>query len=108
MSEVLVTSATDHGDDLLVVDGYVNGQYVRATGWVSALTNHYDPESYLEPDEHGNTHRGPGVKARALTEEEARAYCVGLLLAAAGVVEARPLPLAIPLDPEPTLPPATG
>lgn len=79
VSEVLA-----HADDRLVVHGTVEGEPVVATGWVSALTQHYGPECY---DEDGNLREG--ASSRKMEPGERRAYCERLLSDASGV-EAAP------------------
>jgi hypothetical protein len=97
MSEILVTGVRNAGDDILVVEGYVDGDLVTAYGWISALTNHYDDT------------RAEDAKPRQMTSGEARGYCEQLLVdelgkstppAAAGSA----LPVSISLDPEPVDP----
>jgi hypothetical protein len=46
----------------------------EATGWVSALTNHYDESAY---DKDG--HRKDTAKSRAMTDEERAEYAANLL-----------------------------
>lgn len=69
--------ATDAGSDVLLVVALVDefpGRVFEAHGWVSALSNHYDQGDY---DQDG--HRAPKSVPRAMTSEEQRAYCQGLL-----------------------------
>jgi hypothetical protein len=74
-----VTAAFDLGNDVLQVQGYDadTGELCEASGWVSATTNYYPPESY---DADGN--RLPEAQPRAMTAGERRAYCQELLVSA--------------------------
>lgn len=47
----------------------------EATGWVSALTNHYDEAAY-DPE---TGHRDNAAKPRAMVDDERTAYAVRLL-----------------------------
>ena len=88
-----VSKVEDLGDDRLRVTGTVEGATgpdgepveVVASGWVSAMTNHYDAEHY---DAEGQLVEG--ATSREMTDDEKHAYWVALLEAAA------------PRNPEPT------
>lgn len=89
--------------DVLRVRGAVDGVAVRADGWITALTHHYSPASYKR-DEHGVMTRAVSAVVRAMTDEEAHAYCAGLLADEASrdrITVAVPDLPAIKLDPEP-------
>ncbi|MFL6144515.1 MAG: hypothetical protein ACJ72N_21965 [Labedaea sp.] len=85
----VVTKVTDAGADVLEVRGTLEGVVdeggqpleLVAFGWVSAMENQYDPAAY---DEEG--YRDPDAQARAMTDEERRAYWAQLLLDVAGVM----------------------
>jgi hypothetical protein len=96
-----ITAIHDMGSDILRVSGeyevdVVNedGQIVSETrqlvanGWLSATTNHFDPEAY-GPD----GHHVEGAQPREMTPAEKRAYCQALLDA-----QHAPEPTATPLN----------
>ena len=85
MADVQVLKAQDWGNDVLAVMGTVDGVAVEARGWMSAMTNHYQPTDY---DEGGNLK--DGAKPAVMTDAERLAYMQGLLIAVA------PKPIAIP------------
>jgi hypothetical protein len=76
--EVIVASAHDIGGDVLEVRGSVDGEEVTATGWVSALTNHYDASAYGD-----DGHLRDGAKPRKMTKAEQLDYCRRLLVGVA-------------------------
>lgn len=106
-----ILEVLDAGDDLLIVRGHrlVDGEpetetreragrrgrteryevprVYEATGWVSALTNHFDEESYGE-----DGHRNPKAKPRERTADEKLAYCQELL---SGAVQREPVPVEL-------------
>lgn len=75
---VKVTRVEDHGDDVLVVHGQVDGVAVTARGWVSAMTNHF-PGAAL--DKNGN--RDVKATPTSMNDAEKMAYWQSLLVAAA-------------------------
>jgi len=77
MTQSVVTAVRDAGNDVLEVEGVIEGKRVAAQGWVSATTNHYDPN-----DDHDDGTRRANAKPRALTPEETLEYARGLLQAA--------------------------
>lgn len=79
----VVTSVHESEGDVLEVFGTVNGIPVHARGWVSAMTNYYEPSDYLPPDEQGNVHRRPDARPREMTDEEGLRYWRELLEEAA-------------------------
>ncbi len=96
--EIASTTALD---DVLTVRGTVDGKQVTAQGWVSAMTNHYDPHAYgedghllheYEKDDYKKTPRVARIKvsSREMTADEKRAYCERLLVAAAPHLKAAP------------------
>ena len=86
---VKVSAAFDQGNDVLLVQGTVDGVVdsagnlvvVNAYGWVSAMSNYFPPALYA-----GDGSRLPGATARAMTGAEKLAYCKRLLTAAAPAV----------------------
>ena len=78
MKGVSVTEVRELGNDVLLVEGTVDGTPVRAQGWVSATTNHFDADAYG-----ADGHRKAGAKARAMTRSERTQYHGRLLLEAA-------------------------
>lgn len=89
---VVVTGANDLGADVLEVLGTVNGEAVRATGWVSAMTNFYPPEAYGE-----DGHRKAKAKPRAMTDAEKLVYMKSLL-SPAELERVEPKAIDIPVD----------
>lgn len=85
-----LVSVADLGDDVLgAVAHDEEGNEFSATGWVSATTNHYDPESY---DSDGNLVKK--AKPRAMTPAEVTTYALSLFapqIEAAAVVEPTPI-----------------
>jgi hypothetical protein len=61
--------------DLLTIEGLVDGKPITATGWASAINNHYDPEQYDEETRHFKVEATP----RKMTKEEQEAYIKQLL-----------------------------
>jgi len=103
--------AHDVGGDVLRVTYHVDGEEAPRTvlGWVSATTNHYDPETYCAdrencperdefalPGEH-RLHRLKGSKPRKMTSSEMRVYAESLIEAARAP---EPVEL-VAADPEP-------
>jgi hypothetical protein len=107
MPKVTITE-TLQDDDQLIVRGHIDGvtvtvpaptdedpsateqvpALIEATGWVSAMTNHYDPDAY------GNDgHLLEDAKPRQMTSAERKSYCEQLLLDAGGLAGATPLDL---------------
>jgi hypothetical protein len=81
--------AYDEGNDILVVERTVRSEdgserVIRAHGWMSALTNHYDLESELDKNgvETGQLVRVGGAQAqpRTMTADERLAYFERLLI----------------------------
>jgi hypothetical protein len=96
---VRVERAYSVGDDVLVVEGTIDGivgpvlddsgrplmdedgsalvgpRALRAQGWVSATTNHYDAKSY---DKAGNLK--DGAEPREMKASEVKRYCERLLV----------------------------
>lgn len=66
-------------DSFLVFGERDDGTPVAATGWQSAVTNHFGPECYGE-----DGHRVAGAEPRLMTAAERQGYFLGLLAAAAG------------------------
>lgn len=104
MTDFTILQTTHVGDDLLLVRGThpdvvgSDGEpaILEASGWVSAITNHYDDNSL-----DANGQRKPGTKARVMTASEAQAYVQRLLWEHNGHLippdrqpDARPLDLA--------------
>ena len=116
MPIITITDVVDLGDDVLEARGTYPGRDVfveqddtgadilverdvlipvAARGWVSATTNHYDPDAYytddlIAPDPNSDNpnatvyvHRAgdrkPDAKPRQLSKDEIRAYALGLL-----------------------------
>jgi len=83
-STAVVTSATDAGNDVLLVAGTVDkgdgdgAQPVDARGWVSATTHYYPPDQYTGTP----LMLVPTATPRAMTADEATAYEQSLLMAA--------------------------
>jgi hypothetical protein len=79
---ITLLSADDIGNDVLLVRAIVDDDLdpTEARGWVSALTNHYDPDAYGE-----DGHRLADAKPRHLSDAEARAYCEQLVRDARGI-----------------------
>lgn len=83
---VKVSGAYDLGNDVLMVQGIVDGvvdlkgnpALVCAYGWVSAMTNYFPPASYA-----GDGSRLAGATPRNMTAPEKLAYCRRLLAGAA-------------------------
>jgi len=86
--------AYDRGHDVLEVrftDGEADpatGQprELSAYGWLSALTNHYDPSDY-DPD---TGHRRAGAQPRAMTAAERVTYYAALIAAAIPAASSTP------------------
>lgn len=93
---VTILEAFDAGNDVLLIhataDGVVDEQgdplLLIATGWVSALLNHFEPAAY-QPD----GHRDPAVGARPMSAAEQLAYCQERVFAV--YPQASPLPVAL-------------
>lgn len=92
MRTIVVSDATDIGNDTLRVRGLVetNGAPapVVAYGWVSACRNHFPADAYthaLDADgkPNGQLIHKPAAKPRPMTTDEQDAYHRRLLLAAA-------------------------
>lgn len=105
MAELRVTRVKvgdgDSPDRLLIwgSDDEADPEKYRTAGWLSAITNHFDPEAYLSEDlvqeeefeaEDGSKfkrrhviaaagHLHPEAKPREMTEAEVAAYCLRLL-----------------------------
>ena len=77
MADVKVTEVRELGNDVLLVEGAVDGVDVRAQGWVSATTNHFDADAYG-----ADGHRKPDATPRKMTAKERREYCARLLVEA--------------------------
>lgn len=79
---ISITGLFDAGNDVLLVRGTTDAMQtedgdplpIEARGWISATSNHFDPEYYGD-----DGHRKPGATARAMTKDEQRAYATGLL-----------------------------
>lgn len=84
--ETIVESALDVGNDVLVIEGTVDGKKVTAKGWVSAMTNYYTPDSY-DPT---TGVRAPNAQPRDMTLDEKTAYCATLLEAAVPAAQPEP------------------
>lgn len=74
MADVIVTKVEDRGNDVLRVEGTVDGEPTVGVGWVSAMTNHYGIE---HQDAEGN--RLDGAQPREMTDGEKMVYWQGLL-----------------------------
>jgi len=61
-------------EDDLYVQGFVDGIPIAAHGWVSATTNHFDPDAY---GPYGDRH--PDAVSRQMNEAEQLAYYERLL-----------------------------
>jgi hypothetical protein len=104
MAKVTIKETLDAGADVLVVRGTVDLVEVAARGWMSAMTNHYDPSGYEDIPEstedaphdraHGR-HLKKDATPREMTREEKRAYCERLLLEAAGKSAVGPKPVEL-------------
>lgn len=77
------------GDLLLAVARDQDGNEHTATGWVSATTNHYDPESY---DTDGNLIKK--AKPRSMTTVEVATYALSLFASELEAVVVEPTPIA--------------
>jgi hypothetical protein len=76
MSSLTLTSVRDLGDDRLeaVATDDAGNEY-RATGWVSATTNHFDPHAYGD-----DGHLDPKAEPRQMTAAEVGEYALSLIL----------------------------
>lgn len=74
--EVVVQRVTNPNDDVLIIEGTVDGEPTTAQGWLSAMTNHYDASAYGD-----DGHRDPKAQPRAMDDDERMAYWHDLLLA---------------------------
>lgn len=83
--DITVTGAWDQGDDVLRVEGTLDGEAATAYGWVTATTNYYPPDAYAD-----DGHLVDGAKARAMKKGELRDYCTRLLADAAPPAETPP------------------
>ena len=80
MTEYQITKATANREtDVLSVEALAldTRRTVTAQGWLSATLNYYPPEAYAE-----DGHRLPDARARAMGNEEKKAYILGLISAA--------------------------
>lgn len=104
MPEILVTAVrANPADDLLFVDGYVDGVPVWARGWISWTENYYDAADHpADPDLESlegakrekalQKHRDAiAAIRRPMTPDELRGYCVDLLKEAAGIHDDHPV-----------------
>lgn len=83
-----LVSVEDLGNDVLgAVARDEEGNEFAATGWVSATTNHYDPESY---DSNGNFTKK--AKPRTMTPAEVSTYALSLFATPSPVAEPSPIP----------------
>jgi hypothetical protein len=71
-----ILDVLDVGDDVLLVHARAGEDEVRAVGWVSATTNHYDDDSL----DRETGHRRDDATPRPLTREELLAYAERLVL----------------------------
>jgi len=80
MAEISVTEVLDVGNDVLFVMGEIDGNAASASGWVSALENHYAADAY---DEEGNLKLDddgePISEPRPMDEDEKLVYCKRIL-----------------------------
>lgn len=91
MATIEVTATVDQGDDVLRIEGTIDGQPAVAYGWVSATAQHYPAAAY-----DGDRLR-PGATPRPMTDAERAAYTRGLL----GQQGAPPVPAAAGPAPQP-------
>lgn len=83
MRTYIIDGIMDLGDDVLRVDGHHMTQdgdqarpvLVQAFGWVSATTNHYDPDQY----DQDTGHLVDGATPRQMSQDELLAYAQQLL-----------------------------
>lgn len=98
--EVLIQSVTPKPNDVLIVEGFVDGAKVVAEAWQSALTNHFDADQYsaegqleAEYDVRGKDDAAVVIgikrqpKPRVMAAGEQKEYFQRLLLDAAGVAK---------------------
>lgn len=103
-----ITEVLDTGNDVLIVKAFDTDEtqpddwstadqgewsptVVEATGWVSATTNHYDPDAY---DEDG--HLIADAKPRTMTAAEVGEYALSLLTPAAPAATQVPVSFVVP------------
>ena len=86
--KVKILDIYDAGEDRLLIDAEVDGKLVQATGWVSALENHFGEDAYTKDGD-----RKKGAKAREMTREERREYCERLVREAVAASEPKKLKL---------------
>lgn len=74
---IVLTKVTQVDEDQVLIEGFDDSnpaELLKATGWVSATTNHFDKKAY---DDEGN--RDSNAKPRSMTDNEKTAYWTELL-----------------------------
>lgn len=92
--QVTRVTAADTDSDLLLVEGLVDEVPVQASGWVTAMTNFYPPEAYIQGDD-GGLVLVDAATARPMTDSEKMVYWQSLLAAVAPAPEVAPEPVVL-------------
>lgn len=87
--DIKVLKVIDAGNDVLVVQGTVDGKKAEARGWVSATTNHFDFDAY----DTKTGHRKKKASPRGMDGGERHAYYAALLNAAVPASAPEPIVL---------------